>query len=114
MKQRIAKRITSLSFLVIALLAGAVLSVEGYYVSQTRSLAKQTRGLVGENQQRIAEQQESRLRSCRQTYESFNEVFKPFFPPPKQRTSAQRKSLQKLENRVRELKRTCPKQTATR
>ena len=58
--------------------------------------------------------QNSRIYSCRQNYQAFNEVFRPFFPAPEKRTQAQRKSLQKLRNTVKRLKRSCDRQIKPR
>lgn len=119
MPHRKVARVLWANLAVIVLVGSAI--ANSILFSQTRSLAKdarsqarQSRHLARENRQRIAEQQQSRIASCRQTYESFNEVFKPFFPPPKKRTQEQRDNLQKLSDRVDELKKNCSVQTRPR
>jgi hypothetical protein len=66
--------------------------------------------LIRENKQRIADIQEQRLASCRQTYEGVRQVFLPFFPPPKGRTAAQQKNLDKFNRTVDRLKGRCETQ----
>jgi hypothetical protein len=64
-------------------------------------------GALYEASQRDKNRREARIKNCRSIYESFNEVFDPFFPPPKERTRAQKRNLQKLADRVVELKTRC-------
>lgn len=57
--------------------------------------------------------QDSRLVSCERTYESFNEVFKPFFRPAAQRTKKEQSDFDKLHNKIKELKDRCSTQIST-
>lgn len=63
------------------------------------------------NQNRIHDIQKSRVASCQKTYESFKEVFAPFFPPEKKRTKEQQNNLDKLNKVVDRLKLRCTIQT---
>lgn len=63
-----------------------------------------------ENKHRIIEIQQSRVHSCSTTYESFRQVFKPFFPPPGHRTAKQKRDLAKLDRIINKHKSKCVKQ----
>ncbi|MDQ5821955.1 MAG: hypothetical protein M3540_10990 [Actinomycetota bacterium] len=71
----------------------------------------QNRGLIAENKQRITDIQQSRIASCRQTYEGVRDVFRPFFRPPKERTAKERRDVEKFNRTVDRLKRRCDLQT---
>ena len=73
-------------------------------------------GVIGfvANHNRINDIQRSRTASCQHTYEAFNQVFRPFFPPPKDRTAQQKKDHAKLERTIRQLERNCSHQTSAR
>jgi hypothetical protein len=66
------------------------------------------------NNNRISDIQQSRITSCERTYEAFNQVFRPFFPPPQHRTAKQQHDLAKLHRTIRRLERHCTDQTSTR
>jgi hypothetical protein len=71
---------------------------------------------IKENKDLVAEIQTNRVASCRQTYESYIEVFRPFFPsgrPTKQNkrwAPEQRKNWGKLTGTVERLKGRCDEQ----
>lgn len=67
----------------------------------------QIRDSVQQNKQRITDIQASRIVSCITTYESFRQVFKPFFPPPGHRTVKQNQDLNKLNKIVVARKKQC-------
>jgi hypothetical protein len=73
-------------------------------------LAGETSRLALANEDRIEEIQESRVISCKRTYEGIREVFGPFFPPPP-RTKEEQTNLNKFNNRIDDLKSRCSKQT---
>lgn len=73
------------------------------------SLAKTNRILIRENHARLVEIQDSRVESCKKTYEGISNVFKPFFPPPPQ-TAEQKAQLEKFNTTVAKLKNGCSKQ----
>jgi hypothetical protein len=66
------------------------------------------------NTQRVNEIQASRVASCRQTYEAFHEVFKPFFRPPAQQTPKERRDIAKFNSTIDRLKAKCGEQTSTK
>lgn len=68
--------------------------------------------MVTANRQRIDDIQTSRINSCRATYRSFPEMFKPFFPPNRSKwTDKQEADWNKLQNRATELASKCKRQT---
>jgi hypothetical protein len=69
------------------------------------------RELSDANRSLIADIQQARVSSCRQTYEGVREVFLPFFPPKKDRTAEQQANLDKLDRTVDRLKARCGQQT---
>lgn len=100
------------SFVAVFAVASLALAMQGVYMVKTRELAKDTRSLGRENLARVGEIQESRVASCRQTYESFREVFKPFVPQKltKPYSPIERRTIQ-FNRTVDELKRRCDTQT---
>lgn len=66
---------------------------------------------ISDNQSRIREIQESRVSSCRQTYEGIRDVFKPFFRPMTDRTAKERKDIRKFNRVINRLKAGCDTQT---
>jgi len=85
---------------VIALLLSVVANT--YLYSSTRDLA-------AENQNRIAEIQQSRVDSCRRTYEGVREIFRPFLQPGQ--TPQQAASWEKFNQSIDTLKAKCKAQT---
>lgn len=75
--------------------------------------SRETTEDVDRNKEVITQIQESRVISCRHTYEGIRQVFLPFFPPKGQRTRAQVQNLDKLNRTVNRLKARCDEQTAT-
>lgn len=59
------------------------------------------------NKQRISDIQQSRLESCKSTYNSFHTVFDPFFPPKTKRTEKQKKDLLKFNRIIAKKVREC-------
>lgn len=72
-------------------------------------LTKATAHLTIENTKRIDEIQNSRVSSCKKTYEGIQDVFRTFFP--KKLTDAQKKILAKFDRDISRLVRGCEKQT---
>lgn len=106
-----------LAFLIIIILFLAILIGFSWVVSDVRDLSQSNsvlieriRVLTKENETRIADIQASRVDSCKQTYTSIHDVFKPFFPP-KPRKKAQQDLLDKFNNKIKELKLGCTDQT---
>lgn len=79
--------------------------------NQANSVAEANRHLVIENRHRVEDIQRSRVHSCRQTYESFNQVFKPFFRPAKLQTPKEKHDLAKFKAIIKRLKSKCVTQT---
>lgn len=79
--------------------------------NKTADLTKATARLTRANTNHIAMIQQSRVSSCRKTYNSIHEVFEPFFPK-KPRTRAQQELIDRFDHRVHLLVMGCTKQTA--
>jgi hypothetical protein len=73
-------------------------------------LIRDNNHLGQQNKARISDIQVSRVASCRTTYESFREVFSPFFPPPGKRSPKQARDLKKFNNIIDRKKRKCIRQ----
>lgn len=65
-----------------------------------------------QNRNRIADIQDSRVTSCKQTYQSFRVVFKPFFRPAKKRTAQENKNIKKFNSIINAKIAGCSKQAA--
>ena len=78
---------------VVLFLALASLSIAGYFA----------------NRNRIADVQESRLESCRASYEGVRQLLRPFFPHHPD--AAERAALNRFNRRVEFFKAACPSQT---
>lgn len=76
---------------------------------QAHRLAVANQQLAIENQRRIEEIQDSRLRGCERTFESFRLVFKPFIRPAKLQTPIEKKNLAKFNAVIDRLKGKCAK-----
>lgn len=74
----------------------------------------QASSLSEANRTRITEIQESRVASCRQTYEGIRDVFRPFFRPIKERTAEEQADIDKFNDAVDQRKAACAQQTARR
>jgi mannitol-specific phosphotransferase system IIBC component len=55
--------------------------------------------------------QQSRVTSCQKTYESFRDVFSPFFQPPAKRTVQQQHDIDKFNRIIDKKKAGCGRQT---
>jgi hypothetical protein len=55
--------------------------------------------------------QDSRVSSCKRTYEGIRLVFQPFLPPEEAATPQQVRNIEKFNNRITVLKANCDKQT---
>lgn len=66
--------------------------------------------LTEHNHDRIRDIQKSRVESCERTYEGVRQVFDPFLPDHPR--GKQRRDIQKFNDTIDRLKRTCPKQTS--
>lgn len=75
----------------------------GYSIRENRTLAQQ-------NRDRITDIQESRLASCKSTYQSFHAVFDPFFPPKGHRNAKQRSDIKKFNKIITAKVATCRRQ----
>jgi hypothetical protein len=64
------------------------------------------------NGNRVSDIQTNRLSSCIRTYDSFDQVFRPLFPP-NPRTPVERRQLHKFEATINRLKRSCREQVST-
>lgn len=65
------------------------------------------------NRSRIVDIQQSRLNSCRTTYESIRQVFKPFFSPKANRTPKQQHDIDLFNSTINDRKAKCIKQVQT-
>lgn len=80
----------------------------------TERLAKESKRLTIANTRHIAEQQASRVASCRQTYRAFKKVFEPFLPPgpePGEKPTPQQKRVQQFEDSIDGFILDCDQQT---
>lgn len=101
--------ITGLFFLVLAGFAWIITDIRENQ-SDIKKLAVTNNILAKENKHRITEIQDSRTESCKTTYDGIGNVFRPFFPPVP-RTEKQQEQLDKFNNKIKELKAGCTKQT---
>lgn len=90
--------VTALFFIVLIAFSWVVNDIRVLSDRQT-SLLDQNTQLVAENAKRIDEIQNSRLESCKRTYEGIREVFRPF-NPPKPRTTQQQSDLDKFNGTI--------------
>lgn len=100
-RKRISKSII-VSFVVVVIIFFAILFGFSILLTRTNDLSQQ-------NKDRIVDIQSSRVDSCKQTYESFHKVFKPFIPPPP-RAKKQQEDLDKFNAIISKLKKGCTKQ----
>lgn len=63
--------------------------------------------LIIKNRQLINAGKRDSIASCKHTYDSFREVFEPFFPVPKKQNEGQKLLLRKLDKTIERLKPTC-------
>jgi hypothetical protein len=67
--------------------------------------------LIASNRNTLHNVQAGRVASCKKTYESIRQVFKPFAVPVKKRTERQRIQSNTFNNTINSLKRQCVFQT---
>lgn len=95
----------------IILMSAAV--IWGYYANQSRidDNQKINQRQINDNKNRINDIQDSRLSSCKQTFEGIREVFKPFEPKKGEKsTPEQRRNWIKFNNTIDKLKAKCSAQ----
>lgn len=81
--------------------------IVGAFVAVTAGFVIGAVIFAGWNNDRIADIQQSRIASCRQTYEGVRQVFRPFLRPPAKRSAKERRDVRKFNATVNELKRRC-------
>lgn len=97
------------SFVAITVVFLVVLLVFAKLVHDVQSNSTRINHLVSQNTQFIFDIQNSRLESCKRTYEGIRKVFKPF-SPPKPRTEKQQSNLDKFDKTINHLKAACETQ----
>lgn len=103
-KDKSGRVIITTVFLIMTLLFLSTLAGFAWVVSNVSDLSK-------ENRNRIEDIQNSRLESCKTTYEGIREVFKPFFPAEPRSVKEQRQ-LDKFNTKITELKLKCVNQVS--
>jgi len=103
--------ILTLSFVGMGIWMNANWDKTNDLVHKTAKLTISNKHQIQELKRQKRQIQEARVHSCKTTYGAFNEVFEPFFPPPKLRTPQQDADLVKLKKTVKSLQAGCAKQT---
>lgn len=99
------------AFFVITLIFFLILAGFAWVVHDIRELSRQTKVLVLENQKRISEIQDSRVDSCKSSYDGIYDVFVEFFPEHP-RSKKEQESVDKFTNKIKVLRDNCAKQTS--
>lgn len=102
--------LTILFVLTLAGFAWILIDVRDLSHKSARLSAK-TAELVIENQHRVNDIQNSRVKSCKRTYEGVREIFSPFFPKKHQQTKKEKINIHKFNHTINFLKNRCSKQT---
>jgi hypothetical protein len=80
-----------------------------WLLKETHDLAVDTRTLSEANIQRVRENRNNSIKSCKANIEGVRQIFKPFFPRTPT-TLEQKKVIIKFNHRIDELKKNCKKQ----
>lgn len=111
------KRIIIAAFVIMVLIFVTILIGFAIVVTNIRDVSKdanhnaeETVLLAKENTNRIREIQESRIESCKRTYQGIREVIQSFYPPPP-RTQIEQNQINDFESTVVRLRQGCFTQT---
>lgn len=107
-----------ISFTVLTILFVLTLAGFAWILTDVRDLSHKnarlsarTAQLVIENQHRVNDIQNSRVKSCKRTYEGVREIFAPFFPKKHHRTKTEKANINKFNHTITFLRNRCSKQT---
>jgi hypothetical protein len=75
--------------------------------AQNAKLVRQSEALIQQNQNRIDDIQNNRIRFCQKVYTAIGEVFEPFVPPPELRTPEQQENILAFNERISTLTNEC-------
>lgn len=112
-EQRLDRRrkIITISFVILTILFFLTLVSYMLVLRDVRHLANENKARITENRARINDIQNSRVESCKRTYEGVRDVFNPFIPPPSARTKRQQADIDKFNKVINKLKKGCVTQT---
>jgi len=99
-------RPVKVAFILLTLVFLGILILFSKTLYDVKHNSTRINGLVTENTHRIGDIQNSRLESCKRTYEGIGEVFQPFFPKAP-RTRKQQAELDKFNKRIDQLQQAC-------
>lgn len=104
------------SFIILTLIFCVILGGFAWIVNDLQNLSKDNvrllkvnNTLIQENNKRISEIQQSRIESCKLTYQAFGKVFEPFYPRPP-RTPEQQAQIDKFNGIIASFLRGCEAQ----
>lgn len=104
------RRLIKICFGIITVLFFLILSGFAWVISDVKDLSHTTQNLAVENSNRITEIQQSRLDSCKRTYNGVSEIFQPFFPANPE-TKEEKEFIHKFNMLIDKLVAGCEKQT---
>lgn len=116
-ERRIYMRTIKRSFIALTLIFLLILIGFAWIVNdvnniarESKKISKQSNLLVKENKKRITEIQDSRVASCKRTYDAIEDVFSPFFPKPP-RLQEQEENIRKFRHLIDQYRKGCIEQT---